>query len=343
MKTLKTLMIVFLFGVVVLGIIAFTTSGCSTSKPTEPEATSDPEPIAPKLPVALSEEEAREKAKKIVREMWWKEQQLNYRTLAADYWSSFDMQEWRNPNLSYNRSDLIDVPQTMYDTIRFNKSGFTSDQIAVLQIIHKEENPDERPENGSSFFPSRIHNFIGVYLKLSFQYPEKTEPELLELFREAARNGETHIKLVSWSEEDALEKAVGIIKEVYIEHRRLVKKWEKEPRLTPFFHNQWDMIEFEKTGVWNQLAKDLLDMHFDENPQDKRENRGPEAEVLYDGLIIVWLQILFQYPEITEEEQLKLFNEAVKNGKTHVRAKVVERVYGIKRYPEIIGIQIIGG
>ena len=332
MKTLKTLMIVFLFGVVVLGIIAFTTSGCSTSKPTEPEATSDPEPIAPKLPVALSEEEAWEKAKKIVRKMWWKEQQLNYRTYAANYFNpALDGNDRRDFKPPYYGRNLVSDSQTV-KRIRFNTSGLTPDQIAFFQKMDPVEIPQDMMAIGdreaikaqrSSILA--LHNRIGVYLKLSFQYPEKTKPELLELFKEADRMGETRIQLVKWSEDEALDKAIDTVKAVIREQGRLLKKllreWKKNED-APFLEDTRERIKFELTGVTAGMSTTMFSTHFEENPQDGGDHVGY-------GLLVVYLKYFFQYPEKSIFELLDLYREAVKNGETHTRVPVVERVYGL--------------
>ena len=227
--------------------------------------------------VALSSEEAWDKAKKIVREMWWQEQQLKWRAMVAEgIHEDWDAErQWENIGAEAASRFKEDK-----DRIRFKASGLTSDQIAVLQLIHTEENPDEKPED--EVF-ARSHNLIGVYLKLSFQLPEKTEPQLVELFREAARNGETEINLVEWSEEEAWEKAKAAVKEMWREEQKVVDR--------AFATNDFSTLDEDFERIHQETIgidpSSLMAIHMGANPEDS----GPGIERVYHGLIGVYLKL----------------------------------------------------
>ena len=310
---MRVFTLTLLFLVMVFGITAFTGCEESASKTTTEENT-DPGPIAPPLPVALSEEEAWEKGKKIVREMWWQEQQLNYRAIAEDH-STFNEDR---------------------DRMRVKTSGLTFDQIAFFQTMDTVEIPQDLLALGdldaikaqrSSILA--LHNRIGVYLKLSFQYPERTAPELLELFREAEKKGETQINFVEWSEEEAWEKAKAIVRKLRSEEEKLINKAHREDDWIKFDEDR-DRLIFEMTGLTLlEIGGNLKGIHFAAHPEDD-EVIKKGAEYAYHDLIGVYLKLLFQHPEKIKVELFLLFQEAAENGETHVLLKVVERIYGIK-------------
>ena len=61
----------------------------------------------------------------------------------------------------------------------------------TLLAIHLEENLQEADEVLKA--EMSIHNLVAEYLRLSFEYPEKSQNELLALFRESARAGNTTV------------------------------------------------------------------------------------------------------------------------------------------------------
>ena len=306
-----------------LGIVSF--SGCGedkvimdTEEAPQPDAgqnlSASEETDKTSNSPALSEEEAWEKAKTIVREMWWQEQQLKWRSIVAEGPATFNEDR---------------------DRMRVKVSGLTPDQIAFFQTMNTVEVPQDLLALGaleaikaqrSSILA--LHNLIGVYLKLSFQYPEKTEPQLLELFREAAKNKETQINLVEWSEEEAWEKAKKIVRKFRSEEEKLINKARREDDWIKF-DEDLDRLGFEMTGLTFDDLTALDVIHFAVHPED-RKVLEEGAEYTPHDLIGVYLKLLFLHPEKIKTELFLLFQEAAENGETHVLLEVVERIYGIK-------------
>ena len=61
--------------------------------------------------------------------------------------------------------------------------------LSTLGVIHDRENPEEAERLRDKAKPS--YGLMFEYLRLSFMHPEKSEEELLELFRLSARAGNT--------------------------------------------------------------------------------------------------------------------------------------------------------
>ena len=74
-----------------------------------------------------------------------------------------------------------------FSKIRVEETGIDDDLLQRLLEIHLEEKPEDR---GKVF---RTEDLIVEYLRLSFLHPEKEEEELLDLFRQIVRDGETEI------------------------------------------------------------------------------------------------------------------------------------------------------
>ena len=110
---------------------------------------------------------------------------------------------WREEQKVIDKAFATDDFSTLgedLDRILFETTGLTEDQLSFLSSIHLEKNPEDRGGD----FDIITHDLVGVYLKLSFLYPEKSIPELFDLFREAAENGETHVRL------EVVERIYGI-------------------------------------------------------------------------------------------------------------------------------------
>lgn len=116
------------------------------------------------------ENEAREKAIVAMKNMW----QRRIDRLIADF-------ENPDPNADWGEIN---------SKIRVEETGISDNVMDRLLAIHYEENPEDLEKR-----LHRLEDLIVEYLVLSFLHPEKNEEELLDLFREAARDGKTEICL----------------------------------------------------------------------------------------------------------------------------------------------------
>ena len=122
------------------------------------------EPLEP-----LSEKEARKKAVGIVKRMHERLFAILTAAKAANDFTTLDDDSFQ---------------------VEFEETGLTPPERSRLSDIHDEENPEDWEEVEIYL----DHGLVIEYLRLSFQYPEKSKEELFELFREAARNGETEVE-----------------------------------------------------------------------------------------------------------------------------------------------------
>ena len=148
-----------------IGVVITCSSGCELLRPFIDQEATEPEPEA----TGLSEDEAREKAIAVVKRMILRSREA----VAAAY--------------EAGQSDA-DVVELSYQ-IQLEETGLDEHDSVRLLDIHLEENPED-------IALAQTVGFIDIdliveYLVLSFQYPEKSKEELMELFREAARNGKT--------------------------------------------------------------------------------------------------------------------------------------------------------
>ena len=169
---------ILLFAVVV-GMMIFLVAGCSETEKDVVEEVDviEDENVIDGQDAGLSEEEAREKAVAIVKKKYQR---------TKEFVESYQ----DNPDPD------VDFAATL-DQILLEETGLSEPDTARLLDIHLEEKPDDKVLETTVGF--RSEDLIVEYLRLSFQYPEKTKEELIELFREAVRNGETevHARIVS--------------------------------------------------------------------------------------------------------------------------------------------------
>ena len=153
-----------LIAIVLISTLAL--SGCDTFRMLlEPAMDSDEEEMP-----ALSDAEAWAKAVEAVKRFIQGEVALFQNAQAADDFSTYG-------------EDVM--------ALLLEETGLTWPFIDALFFTHMEENEEER---GVSL-DVRLTPFglVAEYLKLSYQYPEKTQIELIELFRVSARNGNTTV------------------------------------------------------------------------------------------------------------------------------------------------------
>ena len=232
------------------------------------------------------------------------------------------------------------------EKIRVEEAGLTQEDIHELLLIHLEENPEDEKRVTEDSLSDR--GLMLEYLRLSFQYPDASKEELLQLFREAARNGETTIdpNMVSAiirkytkkppppditnlvpaiSEEDAREKAAEIIKKMLQRQSKLFAIATENNDFSTFSED-YDQIQLEETGITGNETTYLATIHLEENAGD----RTNEISKNFVGLTLEYLRLSFQYPDASKEELLQLFREAARNGETEINLNILPTIYGFK-------------
>ena len=157
---------VFTFTLVLLVAVALGSIGCGEDEKNDVK----PEEPVVEEPVALSDEEARKKAKAIVESFSREHKRLVDEALKKDDFSTLE-------------EDIEKVLLAM--------TGFGNSLVSTLGVIHKRENPEEVERLYANGRATPSDGLMFEYLRLSFMHPEKSEEELLELFRLSARAGNT--------------------------------------------------------------------------------------------------------------------------------------------------------
>ena len=153
-------------------------------KPVPPEMEPEP-PMDPEGSVTLTKEEAREKARGIIIDTVYARQILINPLLdlpGGEYWKA---------------RSAIDDDLTR---ILLEKTGFTWAQVIQLVEVHLEENAEEAAIADARITNSGVYevswvDIIAKYLEITFMHPTETENEILERFREYARDGETTLSV----------------------------------------------------------------------------------------------------------------------------------------------------
>ena len=251
-------------------------------QPTEIQEIGEPDPDdQPVRPgeSALSEEEAREKAYGIARELY-------PLYVEARRTGRRELYEKRNTAFK-EKTGLEFVPL-----------------VRALGKIQRQEDPTAK-----EFYAMGENSpmqMIAEYLYLFYRYPEKTEAELLELFRQAARNGATtvdreQVKLLFEEPPDPLyEEAKRISERLFHIYNDLWKKELENP--SPDFSTTVSEAFVEETGIaWftSTLVFDHLpDRYLLEHPEDKEyleivRTYGEQAKIL----VTEFLYVIFSHPE----------------------------------------------
>ena len=150
-----------------IGVVITCSSGCELLQPFIDQAATEPDPEA----TGLSEDEAREKAIAIVKRMFQRAREAVAEAEAE------------------GQSDA-DIEEIIFQ-IQLEETGLDEHDSVSLLDIHLEENPEDIALAQTVGFVNT--DLIVEYLVLSLQSPEKSKEELMELFREAARNGKTEV------------------------------------------------------------------------------------------------------------------------------------------------------
>lgn len=160
-----------------LGIVIAFVAGCDEAA-TMMEPVMDDHGVEPKpdsdisVLLGLSETEAREKSKQVMKRLFQRAQKASLAAQAAEN-GDFDFGNYLKE----------------LDGIYTEETGISlSFATGTLLPIHKEENLEEAERTDDS-----LDNLVEEYVFLSFQYPEKSQEELLGLFRESARAGNTTV------------------------------------------------------------------------------------------------------------------------------------------------------
>jgi hypothetical protein len=204
------------------------------------------------------------------------------------------------------------------------ETGLTWPFIDALFFTHMEENEEERGLSPDA----RVTPFglVAEYLKLSYQYPKKTQAELVELFRASARNGNTTVIA------EAVEASLGIdsitepgapglsaaqartlaietVKMLQTGQTALFQKAQETNDDTTLMADLDNLymesgilalhvkagFDAEQFGVplWYLFSQQLLAIHFEENPE--------EVELFIELLEELLLALLAELPELLAE------------------------------------------
>ena len=282
-------------------------------------------------PVGLSEEEAWEKAVEIALRVHQKRVEILKEVVEDDITTATEGSKALGALLK-------------------EETGFGYDIWSPLHEIYRlKGNPNIYGEIKPNLEELTDLDIIAEYLKLSFQYPEKSQEELSILFTESVVNGNVKAMvseveekfggnidlslentedaekpptehLEPLSEKEARKKAVEIVKKMQ-ERLFAIRTAAKAANDFTTLDDDSFQVKFEETGLTPPERGRLSDIHDEENPEDREE-----VEIYLDhGLVIEYLRLSFQYPEKSKEELFELFREAARNGETEVERSVVEK------------------
>ena len=269
------------------------------------------------LPV-LSETEAREKARQVMRRLFQREQKASLAAQTAED-GEFDfgnfLKELNNIYIEETGIDLNFVTGT-------------------LLPIHKEENLEEAKSTDDS-----LVNLVEEYVFISFRYPGKSQEELLVLFRGSARAGNTTVipERVEALYADLYKSEAQIIIETIV--KRYVQRQKEATDAAYAAAGDGDIdsdalmrehadILFEETGLeFNFVMDTLLAIHLEENLQEADEVLKTEMSI--HNLVAEYLRLSFEYPEKSQNELLELFRESARAGSTTVIATIVIEIHGL--------------
>ena len=308
---------------VTLGIAVTFVVGCDEAatmvKPVmeDHDVTPKPDTDISTLPV-LSETEAREKSRQVMRRLF---QRGRKASLAA--------QTAENGDLDFG--NFLKELNNIY----IEETGIDLNFVTgTLLPIHKEENLEEAKNTDDS-----LDNLVEEYVFISFRYPGKSQEELLALFRESARAGNTTVipERVEALYADLYKSEAQIIIETIV--KRYVQRQKEATDAAYAAAGDGDIdsdalmrehagILFEETGLeFNFVMDTLLAIHLEENLQEADEVL--KTEMSTHNLVAEYLRLSFEYPEKSQNELLELFRESARAGNTTVIATIVIEIHGL--------------
>lgn len=187
-----------------------------------------------------------------------------------------------------------------------------------IRNIHLEERPEDEEARARG---ETIHlQLLAEYLSLAYQYPEKSQEEILVLFRQAAREGKT---IMRWFE---AELALGIIDPLYIEAKDIAwtvfDRWaellqqERSGTLSATEYDEaLDKMYAEVTGLayFNAGYLGLLESVYGQvypNMDDFVSRESTVAEII--PLIWEFMYVALQNPDTGERQMLRLFEAYIR-------------------------------
>lgn len=254
------------------------------------EPTDTPQLVRPGE-VALSEEEAREKAYAIAREL-------------------YPIYVVARRTSMYERFDAEVLEKTGFNALHLERT---------LGAITREEDPTAE-KFYSQGTDSPMH-FLAEYFRLTFQHPEKTEDEILEFFRQAAQNG-----LIAVYRLD-VELKLDIIEQLWLDAGEISYRiWDEVEEIeddlsietAEEFYELLDNVCIKKSGL-SFFSHDVLSLlegeYFTIFPDNEDEIREHHSW-FYIKRRITWefLYTAFKNPEIQEKwEMLNKFEDHLKS------------------------------
>ncbi len=192
------------------------------------------------------------------------------------------------------------------------------DLLQSVEAIHHYEHPED--EEASRAGKANRLQLLAEYLSLAYQYPEKTQEEILVLFRQAAREGKT---ILRWFE---VELALGIVDPLYIEAKDIAwtvfDEWAELLRqrrsgaLSDAEHDEaLDQMYAKETGLPYFSAGFLsaLEGTYGTVYPDMDDYVNRESTV---GEIIplIWefMYVALQNPDMGERQVLRIFEEYIR-------------------------------
>ena len=246
----------------------------TTQEPEIPQQPPEDQPVRPGE-VALSEEAAREKAYTIAREL-------------------YPIYVMARQTGMYEKFDAEVLEKMGFDALHLQRT---------LGAITREEDPTtvEFYENASN---SPMH-FLAEYFRLTLQYPEKTEGEILELFRQLARDG----LIVVYRLDVELE--LGIIEQEWLDAGEIAYRiWDEIERLeddlsietAEEFHKLADAVCIEKSGLSffsYRFMNALYDTYFGIHPENRVVQKHLHQFFVERRITWEFLYVAFKNPKIT--------------------------------------------
>ena len=217
-----------------------------------------------------------------------------------------------------NEDDAINDFERRYEIVE-EESGLSYYSFirGPLLDIYFEEKPEER---GNSF---SWYDFVLEYLRLGFAYPEASEQDLLDHFRQSVRDGRVTIVIhetvmgkkfseESRREREVVSQAVAIWANVGNRETEAYFQWKQDKTFDLVLAK--DKIFQEEAGLsFDFVHNTLFGIYLEEVPEDKYLTSY--EFIHHAGLIKRYITYSIMYPDEEEDQLLERFRQACVKGK----------------------------